>query len=156
MTENERFQDYLKMLRVPFQKLCRLRFLQPDGTTAFSLDNNPRGVRSTAFISDGTISGEWQTGRRRNATVTISNVDGQFDYNVNQVWFGTEIALDEGVLMGGGKEIPLCELEVEFKAGSESAALLWTKALAAKFRLQKESRSKFRRASLLAKGEYYG
>ncbi len=67
-----------------------------------------------------------------------------------------EIALDEGVLMGGGREIPLCELEVEFKAGSESAALLWTKALAAKFRLQKESRSKFHRASLLVKGEYYG
>ena len=92
------------MLRVPFQKLCRLRFLQPDGTTAFSLDNNPRGVRSTAFISDGTISGEWQTGRRRNATVTISNVDGQFDYNVNQVWFGTEIALDEGLILSDGSE----------------------------------------------------
>ena len=92
------------MLRVPFQKLCRLRFLQPDGTTAFSLDNNPRGVRSTTFISDGTISGEWQTGRRRNATVTISNVDGQFDYNVNQVWFGTEIALDEGLILSDGSE----------------------------------------------------
>ncbi len=67
-----------------------------------------------------------------------------------------EIALDEGVLMGGGKEIPLCELEVEVKAGRENAAILWTKNLAEKFGLQAEIRSKFRRASLLAKGEYYG
>lgn len=67
-----------------------------------------------------------------------------------------EIALDEGVLMGGERQIPLCELEVEFKAGDENAAIAWAKVLAEKFGLQAETRSKFRRASLLAKGEYYG
>lgn len=67
-----------------------------------------------------------------------------------------EIALDEGILMGGGREIPLCELEVEVKAGSENAAIAWAKNLAEKLDLQAETRSKFRRASLLAKGEYYG
>ena len=64
-----------------------------------------------------------------------------------------EIALDEGVLLGGGREIPLCELEVELKAGTEAAAMAWARHLAEKFGLRSESQSKFRRASLLAKGE---
>ena len=64
-----------------------------------------------------------------------------------------EIALDTGVLMGGGREIPLCELEVECKAGSETAVIAWAKRLAERFGLQPESQSKFRRASLLARGE---
>lgn len=67
-----------------------------------------------------------------------------------------EIALDEGVLIGGGREIPLCELEVELKAGAEAAAIQWAQHLAERFCLQEESQSKFRRASLLAKGEYHG
>lgn len=64
-----------------------------------------------------------------------------------------EIALDTGVLMGGGRAIPLCELEVEYKDGSETAMIAWAQHLAEKFGLQAESQSKFRRASLLAKGE---
>lgn len=67
-----------------------------------------------------------------------------------------EIALDAGVLLGGGREIPLCELEVELKAGSEDAAIVWAQHFAEKFDLQAEPKSKFRRASLLAKGEYHG
>lgn len=63
-----------------------------------------------------------------------------------------EIALDRGVLIGGGKELPLCELEIELKSGSEAAALAWCAHFARRFDLQQESRSKFRRASLLAKG----
>ena len=70
--------------------------------------------------------------------------------------FTVEVALDEGFLLGGGRQIPLCELEVELKAGSEAAAMAWAQRLAEKFGLQAESKSKFRRASLLAKGEYHG
>ena len=64
-----------------------------------------------------------------------------------------EIALDEGILLGGGKEIPLYELEVEVKAGDENAAVIWANRLAARFGLTAEHKSKFRRASMLAKGE---
>ena len=64
-----------------------------------------------------------------------------------------EIALDTGILMGGGREIPLCELEVEYKAGSESAVAVWAERLAQRFGLEAETKSKFRRASLLARGE---
>ena len=67
-----------------------------------------------------------------------------------------EVALDSGILMGGDREIPLCELEVECKDGSETAVIGWAKHLAERFGLQTETQSKFRRASLLAKGEYYG
>lgn len=102
MTENEKFLDYLQQLRKPFQKLCRLRFLQPDGSTAFMLDNNPNNARSGAFISDGTISHNWQNGQRTSASVTLSNMDGAFDFNFNSVWFGQEIALDEGLVLSDG------------------------------------------------------
>ena len=103
MTENEKYLDYLQMLRRPFQKLCRLRFLQPDGSTAFMLDNNPRNARSSAFIAEGSISHNWQNGRRTSATVTLDNVDAQYDYSFNSVWFGQEIALDEGLVLSDGE-----------------------------------------------------
>ena len=102
MTENEKYLDYLQMLRRPYQKLCRLRFLQPDGSTAFMLDNRKFGARAGAFISEGSISHNWQNGRRTNANVTLSNVDGAYDFNFNSVWFGQEIALDEGMILSDG------------------------------------------------------
>lgn len=102
MNANERYLDYLNMLRRPFQKLCRLRFLQPDGSTAFMLDNNIRNARAGAFISEGQISHNWQNGRRTSASVTLSNLDGAFDYDFNAVWFGQEIALDEGLILSDG------------------------------------------------------
>jgi len=64
-----------------------------------------------------------------------------------------ELALDEGVLLGGGREAALCEVEVELKTGSPVAATIFAKQLAERFGLQPEKRSKFRRALALAKGE---
>lgn len=63
-----------------------------------------------------------------------------------------ELALDSGVLTGGGKALPLCEVEVELKSGSREAAMLFAKQLAADFDLLPETKSKFRRALDLAKG----
>lgn len=103
-TEAEKLRDYMKQLRTPFTKLCRLRFLQPDGSTAFALDNNPNNSRSGAFIRDGSITVNLQNGTRRTATVTLANLDAQFDYNVNKVWFGQQIALDEGLVLSNGED----------------------------------------------------
>ena len=64
-----------------------------------------------------------------------------------------EIALDKGVLTGGGKELPLCEVEVELKAGDVRFCDLFAKTLAAKFGLKQETKSKFRRALDLYRGE---
>lgn len=67
-----------------------------------------------------------------------------------------EVALDAGVLTGGGKTQRLNEAEVELKQGSREAAVAYAKALAEKFGLAPESRSKFSRAKALAKGEEHG
>ena len=61
-----------------------------------------------------------------------------------------EIALDRGILTGGGKEIPLCEIEVELKDGSDAAAIAFAAGLAEKYGLTAEHRSKYRRALTLA------
>ena len=64
-----------------------------------------------------------------------------------------EIALDQGILTGGGREEALCELEVELKSGDDAAAEAFAQALAAEFGLQPEERSKFKRAQALAKAK---
>lgn len=64
-----------------------------------------------------------------------------------------ELALDRGVLLGGGKEIDLCEVEVELKSGDTDAAVAFGTALAQQFGLRPQKKSKFRRALALAKGE---
>ena len=64
-----------------------------------------------------------------------------------------ELALDEGVLLGGGKELLLREVEIELKSGPEELAQSYANALAAMFRLTPEPKSKFARAQKLAKGE---
>lgn len=104
MTSSERYQAYLKALKQPFIKRCRLRFLQPDGSTAFALDNNPDNEKSSAFIQSGEMSCNLQNGQRRTATVTLSNVDGAYDFNINKVWFGQQIALDEGLVLPDGSD----------------------------------------------------
>lgn len=150
-----RFQQYIANLRRPFLKICRLRFLNPDGSTAFALDSNANkplpktrtvitvpadkiytttsgayttnpnnhqytvlnkakvantyGIRtyrpdSQCFIKGGSLSVNMQNGQRRSLSVTLSNVDAQFDYNVNNLWFGQQIALDEGMILPDGTE----------------------------------------------------
>ena len=60
-----------------------------------------------------------------------------------------ELALDEGVLFAGQKEIPLCEIEVEHKEGSQQATDAFGRQLADIFDLQEEKKSKFARALAL-------
>ena len=64
-----------------------------------------------------------------------------------------ELALDQGVLTGGGRELPLCEVEVELKDGAPALAEQYAKCLAQKYGLVPEPASKFRRALALSKGE---
>ena len=61
-----------------------------------------------------------------------------------------ELALDNGVLLGGGSEKRLCELEVELKSGSEAAAAAYAKQLAHQYGLRPEKKSKYLRALALA------
>lgn len=61
-----------------------------------------------------------------------------------------ELALDSGVLLGGAREMPLCEVELEHKEGNEAATEQFAKAFAAAYSLRPEEKSKFQRASALA------
>ncbi len=71
---------------------------------------------------------------------------------VEQPGCTVELALDQGVLTGSGQQIPLCEVEVEHKAGSRELAVAYAQVLADKFSLTEERYSKFRRALDLARG----
>ena len=77
-------------------------------------------------------------------------------YTVNTGEATLEIALDQGILIGDGKELPLCEVEVELKAGPMPAADSFAADLARAFGLKPEDRSKFSRALALARGEENG
>lgn len=60
-----------------------------------------------------------------------------------------ELALDRGVLMGGGKELPFWELELELLEGNAQRIYDWCSSFAEENDLSQESRSKFARASSL-------
>lgn len=61
-----------------------------------------------------------------------------------------ELALDQGILLGGGKELPFAEVEVELKEGTDQAAIAFAQSLAEKYCLVPQEKSKFRRAKELA------
>ena len=60
-----------------------------------------------------------------------------------------ELALDEGVLLGGGQELPFAEVEVELKSGEDAVALDFAEALAKEFGLKEQPKSKLARAMAL-------
>lgn len=71
-------------------------------------------------------------------------------------WFdGTEaeLALDSGWLWGGTHREPLCEVELELKAGNEATLEGEAVAFARRYALEPEPRSKFKRARDLRLGE---
>ncbi len=99
-----RFQQYLAALKTDFVKVTRVDFLNPNGTVAFSLDNNYKNTRSGLFVRDGSLSVNLQNGTRRSASITLSNYNGEFDFNVNNLWFGTKVRLRMGLLLPDGSE----------------------------------------------------
>lgn len=106
-TASEKWEMYLTEIRQPFQKLVRLDFLQPDGSVAFSLDNNPKNKRSGAFIQDGNLDVNLQNGQRRKASVLLSNLNWDYEFAINKIWFGQQIRLMEGILLSNGEEFYL-------------------------------------------------
>ena len=64
-----------------------------------------------------------------------------------------EICADGGVLLGGRRREPLCELELELTRGSGAQMLAFARELSKKFGLTEEQKSKFVRARRLADGK---
>lgn len=63
-----------------------------------------------------------------------------------------ELALDQGVLLGGDREYPLCEIELELKNGTPEMLSQYAAKFSLQWDLEPENRSKYHRARLLAKG----
>ena len=102
------WRAYLDTLKKgEYVKLARLEFLQPDGSVAFALDNNPNNRRSGSFLQSGQLTVNLQNGQRRTATVTLANLDDEYEYNVNKVWFGQLIRLSEGLRLPNGQDFYL-------------------------------------------------
>lgn len=111
----ERYLSYLATLKTDFVKIAKLEFLNRDGTVALVLDNDPKNKRSGAFLQSGQISCNLNNGMRRQASVTLSNLDNAFEFAVNHVWYGTQLRLSEGLLLPDGTEylIPQGVFEIE-------------------------------------------
>ena len=137
---------------------------------------NGRSVCTLKTPTDGVGRGEWEVEREEitqaiDELCKLSQWDGLPDLltsglepvcgacftrqakTIDLEGGSVELALDQGILLGGGRELPLCEVEVELKSGSEDAAVDFAKALSREFGLKQEKKSKFRRALALARGE---
>lgn len=97
-----------------------MEFLNPNGSVAFSVDNNPRNSRSGAFLQNGTITCNLQNGKRRQATVQLANLDGEFDYAVNNLWFGQQVRLSEGLILPDGTEYYISQGVFELETPKEN------------------------------------
>lgn len=115
--QSERYLRYLDALLHPFQKLTKLEFLQPDNSVAFFLSNangyrrgyNPK-YQSSALVQQGTLSVSFQNGARRKASITLSDIDNAFEYNVNNIWFGQKIRLSMGLVLPDGTDFYLPQM----------------------------------------------
>ena len=107
-----RYNQYLRALKKPFKKLCKLEFLNYDGSVAFALGNDYKrgygGKRdSRAFLQDGSLNVSLQNRQRRNASITLDNKDDVFLYNVNELWYGDQVRLSMGLVLPDGTDFYL-------------------------------------------------
>lgn len=98
------FQQYVELLRKPHMNISRLEFLDEGGAVAYALDNNPKNMRSKAFVQNGSLTVNLENGVRRRASVTFGNADKMYDFAINKMWFGQQVRLMEGVLFPDGEE----------------------------------------------------
>lgn len=118
MTNN--FSIYLQTLERGFRKLCKLEFLQPDGSVAFSVGSrtqNPFVPQSdtAAFLQSGALNVSLQNGKRRSATITLANIDDKFDFSINHIWYGTKLRLLMGLELPNGEPFYLPQGEFFLK-----------------------------------------
>lgn len=113
MYSSNKYLQYLQAVARPFKKITKLDFLQPDNSVAFSLGNNfdrritTANHNSRAFIQGGSLNVSTNNGQRRSANITLSNIDGAFDYSVNNLWFGQKLKLYMGLVLPDGTDFYL-------------------------------------------------
>ena len=105
MTQAQKWQAYLETLKQPFIKLCKLEFLHPGGATMFVLDGSAK--RGKAFIQSGNLTCNLQNGMRRQANITLENMNHDYDFSVGKLWFGQQVRLWEGLQLPSGEDFYL-------------------------------------------------
>ena len=75
---------------------------------------------------------------------------------IAQADFTAELALDQGVLLGGSLEQPFAEVELELKSGSREALVAYAGHFAARFGLEPQPKSKYAPARALAQEGRHG
>lgn len=118
-TQADRYLDYLGMLMRGYTKIAKLEFLNPNGATAFVLGSNVNTLQSMAFLQSGSLSVNLQNGKRRQLTVTFANVDDEFTFAVDHIWFGREVRYSEGLILSDGSEFYLPQGIFEIETPSE-------------------------------------
>lgn len=121
-TPSENYQAYLQELNGDFTKIAKLEFLNPDGTVAFALDNNPNNSRASAFTKSGNLSVNRNNGKRRQLNVVLDNVDEQFTFDISHVWFGQQIDYYAGVILPDGTEYYLPQGRFEIESPQDALA----------------------------------
>ena len=71
-------------------------------------------------MQSGTITCNLQNGKRRQASITLANTDGQFDYAVNNLWFGQQVRLSEGLILPDGTYYYISQGVFELETPKES------------------------------------
>lgn len=142
----------LRLRRENDLTICTLKTPLADGSRGeweCEAENIREGLSSLVAMGAPAEAAQWRDrlspvcgARFTRLAVQIPTADGT-----------AELALDRGYLLGGGKEIPLCEVEVELKSGSDEAVLALAAELAETYGLIPENQSKFRRAMALTMGE---
>ena len=61
-----------------------------------------------------------QNGKRRQATVQLANTDGEFDYAVNNIWFGQQVRLSEGLILPDGTDYYISQGIFELETPKEN------------------------------------
>lgn len=71
-------------------------------------------------MQSGTITCNLQNGKRRQATIQLANADGEFDYAVNNLWFGQQVRLSEGLILPDGTDYYISQGIFELETPKES------------------------------------
>ncbi len=130
--------------------ICTLKTPLPDGSRAEyecqadTIEAGIAAIPQAAQLLDGPVQPVCGARFTRLAAI-VDTGDGT-----------AELALDQGVLLGGGRELPLCEVELEHKTGNDVATMVMGHTLSMEYGLPLERKSKFARARALAEGGSHG
>lgn len=97
ISQKDRYKEYLKMLKEDFVSVSVLERLNPDGTVAKKISNKD-------FIQEGSLSVNFNNGTRRVADVTLENSYNQYAVNPNDIWFGSQWRLKQGLVLPDGTD----------------------------------------------------